>query len=50
MSIAHRRILVPIEVATGVLWLAAGLSGLFKTRRNPEGKVEPALTTILGPQ
>jgi hypothetical protein len=50
MSIAHRRSLVPIEVAAGVLWLAAGVAGLFKARRNPEGKVEPAITTIFGPQ
>jgi hypothetical protein len=50
MSIAHRRSLVPLELTVALIWLACAYRGFSQARRNPEGKVEPAFTTIFGPQ
>jgi hypothetical protein len=50
LSNADRAGLAPLQLVTGVLWLLAGFGGLFKIRRNPEGKEEPVVKTIFGPQ
>jgi hypothetical protein len=50
LSIAHRRSLVPVELATGLISLASPYRGFSRARRNPEGKVDPYITTIFGPQ
>jgi hypothetical protein len=49
VSNADKAGLAPMELIVGVLWLAGGLIGLFQIRRNPEGKVDLGVTTILGP-
>jgi hypothetical protein len=49
LSNADKASLAPIELVVGILWLAGGLVGLFKGRRNPEGRLDVGATTILGP-
>lgn len=33
-----------------LLFLTAAVTGFLKSRRNPEGKPEPAVTTLFGPR
>jgi hypothetical protein len=50
LSNADRASMAPVQLVAGALWLVAGLGGLSKSRRNPEGKVDPVVRTIFGPQ
>ena len=49
LSNADKAGLAPMDLIVGVLWFAGGLVGLCQVRRNPEGKVDLGVTTILGP-
>jgi hypothetical protein len=50
LSDADKAGLAPMDLVVGVLWLFGGLVGLFQSRRNPEGKIDPPVTTIFGRQ
>ena len=50
LSNADKASLAPMELIVGVLWFLGGLVGLFQSRRNPEGRIDRPVTTILGRQ
>jgi hypothetical protein len=50
LSDADKAGLAPMDLVVGVLWLFGGLIGLFQSRRNSEGKINPPVTTIFGRQ
>lgn len=49
-SNAEKSGLAPLLLVTGVIWLVAGIGAFRKLRLNPEGKEEPVVRTISGPQ
>jgi hypothetical protein len=50
VSHADKASLAPMELIVGVLWFLGGAVGFFQVRRNPDGKIDPGVTTILGRQ
>jgi hypothetical protein len=50
LSSADKASLAPLELVVGGLWFAGGLVGLLQRRRNPDGQVEIAVTTIFRPE
>jgi hypothetical protein len=50
MSIAHRRSLVPVELAAALISLASAYRAFSQARRNPDGQADPVITTIFGPR
>jgi hypothetical protein len=50
LSNADKASLAPMELIVGVLWFLGGLVGFFQSRRSPEDKIAPHVTTILGRQ
>jgi hypothetical protein len=50
LSNADKASLAPMYLIVGALWLLGGLVGVFQARRNPEGKIDPPVTTIFGRQ
>jgi hypothetical protein len=50
LSHADKASLAPMELIVGVLWFLGGAVGFFQSRRNPDGKIDPGVTTILGRQ
>jgi hypothetical protein len=39
-----------VQLFTGIIYLWLAAAGLLNARRNPEGKPEPVVRTLLGPQ